>query len=68
MKTTTTTTTTTVGDFEDGCFDGTRKFDVVVCGGTLGILLAATLLQQKKHTKHKETKRSRHRTRETKGA
>ena len=44
--TTTTTTTTTVGDFEDGCFEGTRKFDVVVCGGTLGILLAATLLQQ----------------------
>ena len=42
----TTTTTTTVGDFEDGCFEGTRKFDVVVCGGTLGILLAATLLQQ----------------------
>ena len=38
------TTTTTVGDFEDGSF--TRKFDVVVCGGTLGILLAATLLQQ----------------------
>ena len=38
-------TTTTVGDF-DGCFEGTRKFDVVVCGGTLGILLAATLLQQ----------------------
>ena len=36
-------TTTTVGDFED---EGTRKFDVVVCGGTLGILLAATLLQQ----------------------
>ena len=38
--------TTTVGDG-----DGTtsRKFDIVVCGGTLGILLAATLLQQNTH-------------------
>ena len=37
--------TTTVGDGYEGT-TSTRQFDVVVCGGTLGILLAATLLQQ----------------------
>ena len=52
------TTTTTVGD-DDG-YEGTtstRQFDVVVCGGTLGILLAATLLQQKTHAHTRNTKK-----------
>ena len=39
-------TTTTVEEEEEG-----KKFDVVVCGGTLGILLAATLQQKENNLK-----------------
>ena len=41
-------TTTTVEEDEG---EGKRKFDVVVCGGTLGILLAATLQQKENNLK-----------------
>ena len=52
----TTTTTTVGGDGYEGT-TSTRQFDVVVCGGTLGILLATTLLQQKTHAHTRNTKK-----------
>jgi flavin-dependent dehydrogenase len=59
---TTTTTNTTSGGGGGGT--GTQKFDVVVCGGTLGILLAATLQQKENGLKVAVIERGKLRGRE----